>query len=92
MTKSDLIERVAEETGMSRKSVGAVCNALFNQMSERLMNGETVQISGFGKFTVKTRPAHVGKNPQNGEEIRVSESRGIVFSVGKTLKEKMNET
>ena len=92
MTKSQLIELVAEETGVTKKCVGEICNALFDRMSDCLNEGEAVQISGFGRFSVRTREARIAKNPRNGEEIAVGASRTVMFSVGKTLKEKLNET
>ena len=92
MTKSRLIALVAEETGMTKKSVSAVCNALFDRIGDSLMEGETVQISGFGSFTVKERSSYVGKHPRTGENMEVPSARAVGFALGRTLKEKINET
>ena len=76
MTKTQLIDHVAKETGLSKKDVGTVCDALFGRVAESLAAGEGIQISGFGAFSAKERPART--------------SRSVVFTAGKSLKEQVN--
>ena len=92
MTKSQLIALVAKETGMTRKNVSAVCNALLSRMEDSLAEGEDVMLSGFGTFTVNTVAEHRGRNPQTGAPVHVPTSRRVGFTAGKILKEKMDET
>ena len=91
MTKTQLIDKVAKETGLSKKNVGEVCDALFAAVAESLAAGETTQISGFGAFAAKNRPARTGRNPRTGETIEIAASRSAVFTASKTLKDKLNE-
>lgn len=91
MTKTQLIEKIAQDTGMTKKSVGEVCDALFETVAESLAAGESAQITGFGAFAVKERPARTGRNPKTGEPISISASRSAVFTASKALKEKINE-
>ena len=91
MTKTQLIEKVAQETGMTKKAVGEVCDALFASVTASLAAGEAVQIAGFGAFTAKERPARTCRNPKTGEAIEVAASRAAAFSAAKALKDKLNE-
>ena len=91
MTKTQLIEKVAQETGMTKKAVGEVCDALFAGVAASLAAGEAVQIAGFGAFTAKERPARTCRNPKTGEAIEVAASRAAAFSAAKALKDKLNE-
>ena len=90
MTKTQLIDHVAKETGLSKKDVGTVCDALFGRVAESLAAGEGIQISGLGAFSAKERPARTGRNPRTGEPIAISASRSVVFTAGKSLKEQVN--
>ncbi len=91
MTKKQLIEKVAKETGMTQKNVGEVCDAVFAAIAESLAADEAVQIAGFGIFSAKNRPARTGKNPRTGEAIEIAASRAAAFTAGKALKDKLNE-
>ncbi len=89
MTKAQLIEKVAANTGMKKKDAEAAVNAVFNTMIDTLAEGEKIQIAGFGTFTIRERAAHVGRNPYTNQAITVPASRYLSFSVGKTMKEKL---
>lgn len=87
MNKAELISAVAQKTGLSRKgSEKAVC-AVFDTIAENLRNDEKVQIVGFGAFEVKSRAAHIGRNPRTKEEVRIPATRVPSFKAGKVLKE-----
>lgn len=87
MTKSDLIERLAGKADMTRPRAEELLDFLLNDVTEALKNGEKVNISGFGTFTVSNRKARTGRNPKTGEPIEIPASRSAKFKAGKTLKE-----
>ena len=84
MNKTELIAAVAEKADLSKKDAEA---AIVEAITGALIEGEKVQLVGFGSFEVKTRAARVGRNPKTGEEIPISEARLPVFKAGKALKD-----
>ncbi len=91
MTKNQIIDQVAKQTGMTKKAVAEVVEALGNVVDNALVAGETVQIAGFGAFTVKEKAAYTGRNPRTNEAVEIPASRRVSFSASKTLKDKLNE-
>jgi integration host factor subunit beta len=88
MTKSGLIEAVAERTPhISKKDTEIVVNTIFESMAEALREGQRIEIRGFGSFQVKIREARDGRNPKTGEPVHISAKRTPFFKVGKELKE-----
>lgn len=87
MNKTELIAAVAEKADLSKKDAEAAITAAVEAITGALIEGEKVQLVGFGSFEVKTRAARVGRNPKTGEEIPVSEARLPVFKAGKALKD-----
>ena len=87
MNKTELIAAVAEKADLSKKDAEAALTAAVEAITGALLEGETVQLVGFGSFEVKTRAARVGRNPKTGEEIPISEARLPVFKAGKALKD-----
>lgn len=90
MNKADLISKVAEQSGLTRKDASAAVGAIFDTVSTSLKNGESVQIMGFGTFEVRNRASRKGRNPQTGEEITIPASKNPAFKPGKQLKESVN--
>ncbi|PTM56701.1 HU family DNA-binding protein [Desmospora activa] len=90
MNKSQLIERVAETTGKTKKESTHLVETVLGTISEALRNGEKVSLIGFGNFEVRERAARTGRNPQTGEEIQIEASRVPAFKPGKQLKEAVN--
>ena len=91
MTKSGLIEAVAERTPhISKKDTEIVVNTIFDSMAHALSRGERIEIRGFGSFQVKVREAREGRNPKTGEPVHISAKRTPFFKVGKELKERIN--
>ena len=86
MNKTELIAAVAEKADLSKKDAEAAITAAVEAITGALIEGEKVQLVGFGSFEVKTRAARVGRNPKTGEEIPISEARLPVFKAGKALK------
>ena len=87
MNKTELIAAVAEKADLSKKDAEAAITAAVEAITGALIEGEKVQLVGFGSFEVKTRAARVGRNPKTGEEIPSSEARLPVFTAGKALKD-----
>lgn len=90
MNKTDLIEIVAKEADLKKKDADAAVSAVLNAIEKALIDGDKVQIIGFGTFEVKDRAAKTGRNPSTGEAIEIAASKQIKFSAGKTLKDKVN--
>ncbi len=88
MTKSGLIEKVAEQTPhISKKDTEVVVNTIFDAMTDALQRGERIEIRGFGSFQVKVREAREGRNPKTGDMVHIPAKRTPFFKVGKELKE-----
>lgn len=85
--KSELIEKVASATDLTKKDASAAVEAVFDTITETLSNEEKVQIIGFGTFEVRERAARKGRNPQTGEEIQIPASKVPAFKAGKALKD-----
>lgn len=90
MNKAELIEHVAEKTGVSKKDCAAVIQAVTETISSELQNGGSVKLSGFGTFEVKHRAAKKGRNPRTWEAIEVAAKDMPVFRPGKLLKESVD--
>ena len=90
MNKTDLVDKMAEKSGLSKKDSEKALNAVIGSVEEALINSDKVQLVGFGSFEVKQRAARKGRNPQTMEEINIPESKIPAFKAGKDLKEKLN--
>jgi len=87
MNKAELIAAVAEKTSLSKKVAEEAVNAAFDTILETLVNGEKVQMVGFGVFDVKERGERVGRNPKTREEIKIPASKVPFFKAGKAMKD-----
>ncbi|MCL6637353.1 MAG: HU family DNA-binding protein [Alicyclobacillus sp.] len=87
MNKNDLINKVAEQTGLKKKDAEAAVNSVFGAIEEALAAGEKVQVIGFGTFETRRRAARPGRNPQTGETIDIPASVVPAFKPGNRLKE-----
>ena len=91
MNKAELIAAIAAKTGETKKGVEASVNAFVDVVTEALVEGDKVQLVGFGSFEVRKRAARKGRNPQTKEEIRIPASKAPVFKAGKALKDLVNK-
>ena len=91
MNKAELINAVAEKTGLSKKDSEKALNATFDTITASLEAGEKVQLVGFGVFDVKERGARIGRNPKTREEIEIPASKIPFFKAGKALKDAVAE-
>lgn len=87
MNKTDLINKVAELSDLSKKDATKAVDAVFEAISDALQGGDKVQLVGFGNFEVRERQARKGRNPQTGEEIDIAASKMPAFKPGKSLKD-----
>ena len=90
MTKTDLVNVVAAESGISKKDTEAVVNAALEAIANALKDGDKVQLIGFGTFEVKDVAAREGRNPKTGEVIKIDACKKPSFSASKVLKDQVN--
>ncbi|MGG0325880.1 HU family DNA-binding protein [Bacillus mycoides] len=87
MNKTELIQKVAMETELTRSQASLAVDAVLASIQQALQNGDNVQLIGFGTFEVRDRAAREGRNPQTGESITIPAGKVPVFKAGKVLKE-----
>jgi len=89
MTKSELIEAVAERTRLAKAKAEILVNCIFDVMVEALARGEGIELRGFGSFSVREYKPYEGRNPRTGAPVHVKPKRLPFFKVGKELKERV---
>ena len=87
MNKTELIAAVAAKTGLTKKDAETVVNATIDSITESLVNGDKVNVSGFGIFEVKVRAERTGRNPRTKETIEIPATKLPAFKASKTLKD-----
>ncbi|MEK8133014.1 HU family DNA-binding protein [Paenibacillus filicis] len=87
MNKTDLVNNIAEKSGLSKKDVESVLNGFLGEVTDALASGEKVQLIGFGTFETRKRSGRTGRNPQTGKEISIPESNVPAFKAGNKLKD-----
>ncbi len=90
MNKAELIAAIAAKTGDTKKVAEATVNAFVETVTDALVEGDKVQLVGFGSVEVRKRAARKGRNPQTKEEIKIPASKAPVFKAGKALKDLVN--
>lgn len=90
MNRVELIDAIAAETGLTKKDIDATLKSFMNVVSGTLQKKESVQLIGFGTFTTVDKPEREGRNPSNGETIKIAASTAVKFKAGTALKEKVN--
>lgn len=92
MTKSELIAMLVEANPhLFQRDLERIVNTIFDEISVALSRGDRVELRGFGAFSVKDRPARVGRNPRTGETVNVEAKRIPYFKTGKELRERLND-
>ena len=89
ITKADIVERVYDRIGFSKKEAAELVDLVFETIKAELNKGEDVKISGFGKFEVNKKKDRIGRNPRTGEQMIISARRVISFKVSQVLREVM---
>jgi integration host factor subunit alpha len=90
MTKAEIIARIYEKVGFSKKDATDVVEATFDIIKSCLERGEKVKISGFGNFVVNTKRPRKGRNPQTGDEIIIVGRKVLTFKASQIMKKTLN--
>ena len=90
MNKSELIDAIAADAGLSKADAGKALGATLSAVTGALKKGDTVSLVGFGTFQVKDRAARTGRNPQTGATIQIAAAKVPGFKAGKALKDAVN--
>lgn len=91
MNKAELVAAIAEKAELSKRDSEKALKAFIDVVTDELVNGEKVQLVGFGTFEVAERAAREGKNPQTGKKIKIAASKAPKFKAGKALKDVVNK-
>ncbi len=92
MIKSELIQKLADENpNLYYRDVERIVSVVFDEITEALANGDRVELRGFGAFSVKHRPARIGRNPRSGASVSIEEKWSPFFKAGKEIKERLNK-
>src|ERR1700740_3319987 len=91
MTKGDIVERIYEKVGFSKKEATEVVDSIFEVLKSHLQQGVKVKISGFGNFVVNQKRPRKGRNPQTGEEIIITGRKVLSFKASQVLKNAIND-
>ena len=90
MNKNELVDTVAEVSGLKKNEAEKTVDAVFETITTALRKGDEVRIVGFGTFTVSQRAATEGRNPRTGEKMAIAASKQPKFRAGKALKDALN--
>ena len=90
MNKTQLVEAVAQKSGLNKKEAEAAINAMTAAITDALKAGDKVQLVGFGTFEVKALAERTGRNPKTGEAMTIAASKKPAFAAGKALKDAVN--
>ncbi len=90
VNKKELAEKLADEFDLTKKAAGEQVQFLLDEVCKQLKKGNTVDFSGFGKFTVKHKPAHEGINPATKQKITIAAKNAVAFKPAKALKDALN--
>jgi DNA-binding protein HU-beta len=90
MKKAELVEAIAEKTGLTKADATRALEATFEVITKALKKGERVPVAGFGTFNVSKRKAREGRNPQTGETVKIPARKAVSFKAGTALKEAVN--
>ncbi len=91
MIKSELVQRLAQANPhLYQRDVERIVGTIFEEIAQALSRGDRVELRGFGAFSVKTRPARIGRNPRTGEPVEVDAKSVPFFKTGKELRERLN--
>ncbi|MDP9912319.1 DNA-binding protein HU-beta [Variovorax boronicumulans] len=90
MNKTDLVAAIAADTNLSKIDAARALDSVIENLSRALARGDTVQLIGFGTFSVSARPQRSGRNPSTGEPMTIKASKAPKFSAGKALKDAIN--
>lgn len=91
LTRADLSDAVHQQVGLSRTESADLVKSILDHLTETLVGGETVKLSSFGTFMVRSKSGRMGRNPKTGEEVPITPRRVLVFRPSHVLKDLINE-
>lgn len=91
ITRAQLTEAVYQEVGLSRNESADLLESVLDMIADTLANDETVKISSFGSFSVRSKGQRIGRNPKTGEEVPILPRKVLVFRPSQVLKARINE-
>ncbi len=89
LTRADLCEAVHDEIGLSRAECSRLVESILGGMSDALLRGEYVKISGFGTFTLRDKRERIGRNPKTGVEVPITPRRVLTFKASHKLRDRV---
>ncbi|TVR78554.1 MAG: HU family DNA-binding protein [Chitinophagaceae bacterium] len=89
MNKGELINQIAEEAGLTKTQATSALNSVLDNVVTTLKKGDKVTLVGFGTFSVSSRSARTGRNPQTGAEIKIPAKKVVKFKAGKEFSDKV---
>jgi integration host factor subunit alpha len=92
LTKADIVEKVHERVGFSKKESSEIVDLVLGIVKETLINGEKIKISGFGNFAVREKKMRLGRNPRTGDELEISPRRVLTFRPSSILRKIINDS
>ena len=93
MIKSEIVQHIADRNPhLYQRDVENIVNAILNEISQALAQGNRVELRGFGAFSVKYRKPRIGRNPRTGESVHVEEKWVPFFKTGKELRQRLNDS
>jgi len=90
MNKQELVDAIASTVGISKSAVGEAVDAFVAVVTQVVVEGEGVQLVGFGAFSTGQRAARTGRNPRTGEGIQIAAAKTVKFTAGKAFKDSVN--
>ena len=90
MTKADIVEKIYEKVGFSKKESAELVETVFDLIKSTLEDGDKIKIAGFGNFVVKEKADRRGRNPQTGDEIIITARKILTFKPSQVLKSAIN--
>jgi len=91
LNKAELVAKVAEKSGLTKKDAEKAVSAVFETIEDALVRGDKVSLVGFGTFERRERGAREGRNPQTGAPVKIAAARVPAFKASKTLKDRVNQ-
>jgi integration host factor subunit alpha len=91
LTKIDIVQNISDRLGTSKRDSTRIVESVFEIMKEQISKGNTIKISGFGNFLVKSKKARRGRNPQTGVEMEISARKVLTFKSSNILRKELNK-
>lgn len=91
MNKQELIDAVAQQAGIAKSAAAEAIDSFLQTVAKAVVKGDTVQLIGFGSFSMGARAARAGRNPKTGEPMKIAASKTVKFAAGKAFKDAVNK-